>query len=84
MHFARSVLRTFVLCFVIGILGLITSVLFQEIERKVIPWKAEEDGQACRAPAGSVDPPMLKPRRGPTRGATATDENSITQNGRIA
>jgi ABC-type nitrate/sulfonate/bicarbonate transport system permease component len=25
----------------IGILGLITSVLFQEIERKVIPWKAE-------------------------------------------
>jgi ABC-type nitrate/sulfonate/bicarbonate transport system permease component len=26
---------------VIGILGLISSVLFQEIERKVIPWKAE-------------------------------------------
>jgi ABC-type nitrate/sulfonate/bicarbonate transport system permease component len=26
---------------VIGILGLITSVLFQEIERKVIPWKAD-------------------------------------------
>jgi NitT/TauT family transport system permease protein len=26
---------------VIGILGLITSVAFQEIERKVIPWKAE-------------------------------------------
>jgi len=26
---------------VIGILGLITTVLFQEIERKVIPWKAE-------------------------------------------
>jgi ABC-type nitrate/sulfonate/bicarbonate transport system permease component len=25
----------------IGILGLITSVLFQEIERLVIPWKAE-------------------------------------------
>jgi ABC-type nitrate/sulfonate/bicarbonate transport system permease component len=25
----------------IGIIGLITSVLFQEIERKVIPWKAE-------------------------------------------
>ena len=25
----------------VGILGLITSVLFQEIERKVIPWKAE-------------------------------------------
>jgi NitT/TauT family transport system permease protein len=25
----------------IGVLGLITSVLFQEIERKVIPWKAE-------------------------------------------
>ena len=25
----------------IGILGLITSALFQEIERKVIPWKAE-------------------------------------------
>lgn len=25
----------------IGILGVITSVLFQEIERKVIPWKAE-------------------------------------------
>lgn len=25
----------------IGILGLISSVLFQEIERKVIPWKAE-------------------------------------------
>jgi ABC-type nitrate/sulfonate/bicarbonate transport system permease component len=25
----------------IGILGLITSVLFQEIERKVIPWKAQ-------------------------------------------
>ena len=24
---------------VIGVLGLITSVLFQEIERKVIPWK---------------------------------------------
>jgi ABC-type nitrate/sulfonate/bicarbonate transport system permease component len=26
---------------VIGILGLITSVAFQEIERKLIPWKAE-------------------------------------------
>jgi NitT/TauT family transport system permease protein len=26
---------------VIGILGLITTVLFQEIERKVIPWKAD-------------------------------------------
>jgi ABC-type uncharacterized transport system permease subunit len=26
---------------VIGILGLISSVLFQEIERKVIPWKAD-------------------------------------------
>ncbi len=26
---------------VIGILGLITAVLFQEIERKLIPWKAE-------------------------------------------
>ena len=26
---------------VVGILGLITAVLFQEIERKVIPWKAE-------------------------------------------
>ena len=26
---------------VIGILGLITSVLFQETERKVIPWKAQ-------------------------------------------
>ena len=26
---------------VIGILGLISSVIFQEIERKVIPWKAE-------------------------------------------
>jgi NitT/TauT family transport system permease protein len=25
----------------VGILGLITSVLFQEVERKVIPWKAE-------------------------------------------
>jgi len=25
----------------IGVLGLITSVLFQELERKVIPWKAE-------------------------------------------
>jgi ABC-type nitrate/sulfonate/bicarbonate transport system permease component len=25
----------------VGILGLITSVLFQELERKVIPWKAE-------------------------------------------
>jgi NitT/TauT family transport system permease protein len=25
----------------IGVLGLVTSVLFQEIERKVIPWKAE-------------------------------------------
>jgi ABC-type nitrate/sulfonate/bicarbonate transport system permease component len=25
----------------VGVLGLITSVLFQEIERKVIPWKAE-------------------------------------------
>ena len=25
----------------VGILGLITSVIFQEIERKVIPWKAE-------------------------------------------
>jgi ABC-type nitrate/sulfonate/bicarbonate transport system permease component len=25
----------------IGVLGLITSVLFQEVERKVIPWKAE-------------------------------------------
>jgi ABC-type nitrate/sulfonate/bicarbonate transport system permease component len=25
----------------IGVLGLITSALFQEIERKVIPWKAE-------------------------------------------
>jgi ABC-type nitrate/sulfonate/bicarbonate transport system permease component len=25
----------------IGIIGLITSVLFQEIERKVVPWKAE-------------------------------------------
>jgi ABC-type nitrate/sulfonate/bicarbonate transport system permease component len=25
----------------IGILGLITSVLFQEIERKAIPWKTQ-------------------------------------------
>jgi hypothetical protein len=25
----------------IGILGLISSALFQEIERKLIPWKAE-------------------------------------------
>ena len=25
----------------IGIIGLITSVLFQEIERKAIPWRAE-------------------------------------------
>jgi ABC-type nitrate/sulfonate/bicarbonate transport system permease component len=25
----------------VGILGLITSVLFQEIERWAIPWKAE-------------------------------------------
>jgi NitT/TauT family transport system permease protein len=25
----------------IGVLGLISSALFQEIERKVIPWKAE-------------------------------------------
>jgi len=25
----------------IGILGLITSAVLQEIERKVIPWKAE-------------------------------------------
>ena len=25
----------------VGVLGLITSVVFQEIERKVIPWKAE-------------------------------------------
>jgi ABC-type nitrate/sulfonate/bicarbonate transport system permease component len=25
----------------IGILGLISSALFQEIERKVIPWKGE-------------------------------------------
>ena len=27
---------------VIGVLGLITSVLFQELERKVIPWKTGE------------------------------------------
>ena len=26
----------------IGILGLITSALFQELERKVIPWKQSE------------------------------------------
>jgi ABC-type nitrate/sulfonate/bicarbonate transport system permease component len=26
----------------IGIIGLITSALFQEIERKVIPWKADQ------------------------------------------
>jgi ABC-type nitrate/sulfonate/bicarbonate transport system permease component len=26
---------------VVGILGLITAVLFQEIERKLVPWKAE-------------------------------------------
>ena len=25
----------------VGVLGLIATVLFQEIERKVIPWKAE-------------------------------------------
>jgi NitT/TauT family transport system permease protein len=25
----------------IGVIGLISSALFQEIERKVIPWKAE-------------------------------------------
>jgi ABC-type nitrate/sulfonate/bicarbonate transport system permease component len=31
----------FVGIIVIGILGLITAVLFQEIERKLIPWKAE-------------------------------------------
>ena len=27
----------------IGVLGLITSVLFQEIENKVIPWKTDVD-----------------------------------------
>ena len=31
----------FVGIIVIGILGLITAVLFQEIERKLVPWKAE-------------------------------------------
>jgi NitT/TauT family transport system permease protein len=31
----------FVGILVIGILGLITAVVFQEIERKLIPWKAE-------------------------------------------
>src|SRR5207249_37797 len=33
--------RMFVGIVVIGILGLITSVLFQEIERKAVPWKTE-------------------------------------------
>ena len=27
---------------VIGLLGLVTSALLQEVERKVIPWKADE------------------------------------------
>ncbi len=45
----------FVGIIVIGILGLITAVLFQEIERKLIPWKAEYDSPRVRHVIARLD-----------------------------